>query len=210
MPTRKRTLLLCGAGLLARIAPARGLVPPLYDIAADDLRRALGSGATLVGTLDERLFVERYEPGGRLRGTYAGRAYEGRWRLDGPRLCTEVASEPPLCVTVKGSAEGPMTEGLDLTLLPGGRRPSLRATYHARAPWLTRSPAMSVQVRALSPGKDYVSVLGSVEGLPRFFMVWTGRPLSPDRTQDVLIHGTTDGVTFTAERVTRPDGSPLP
>lgn len=85
---------------------ARGLMPLRYDVASDDFRRALKGGATLVGYLDHRLFVERYDPGRRLRGVYAGRAYQGRWRVDGPHLCTDVAPTASICVTVNGTVAG--------------------------------------------------------------------------------------------------------
>jgi hypothetical protein len=210
MCVSKRSLLLSGVGLILSLGAARGLTPPLYDIPADDLRRALERGATFVGYLDDLLFVERYEPDGRLRGTYAGRAYQGRWRQEGANLCTEVAPAAPLCVMVRGSTSGPMADGLHLWLLPTVRGTAMSATYRTRPPWETRSPQMTVRVRMLSPGADSFAAMGSVEGLPQYFTVWTGRRLSADRQQDILVHGTTDGVTFTAERVTHLDGAPLP
>lgn len=209
MPT-KRSLLACAVGVGIPAGAARGLVPPLHDVAAEDLRRALEGGATLVGYLDHCLFVERYDPGGRLRGVHLGRAYQGRWRLDGPHLCTDVAPAAPICVTVKASARGPLSEGAELRLLPVAGGSEMSATYLTRSPWLTRSPHMTVRVRMLSPGADSFAAMGTVEGLPRYFMVWSGRRLSGDRQLDLLIHGTTDGVTFTAERVTGLDGAPIP
>lgn len=205
--SRRRVIYALG---IASTRPARGLMPPIYDVGADDLRRVFEGGATLVGHLEERLFVERYERGGRLRGMYQGRAYQGRWRLEGAHLCTEVAPTASVCVAVRALAQGPLGDGWDLRLLPVAGGPEMSVTYLTREPWVSRSPHMAVQVRMLSPSADSFSAMGAIAGLPRHFMVWAGRRLSGDRQMDVLVHGTMDGVTFTAERVTRLDGQPLP
>jgi hypothetical protein len=68
---------------------------------------------------------------------------------------------------------------------------------------------MMARVRMLSGGADSFAAWGTVEGLPQQFTVWTGRRLNFGRQQDVMVHGTTDGVTFTAERVTQLDGAPI-
>lgn len=205
-----RNLMAYALFLMTSAGAPQAMMPPIYDVSSDELRRAFEGGATLVGHLNERLFVERYERGGELRGVYHGRAYQGRWRLDGARLCTEVAPTAPVCVAVKALSQGAITDGWDLRLLPVAGEPQMSVTYLVREPWLSRSPHMAVQVRMLSPSADSFSAAGTIAGLPRYFMVWAGRRLSGDRQMDVLIHGTTDGVTFTAERVTHPNGQVLP
>lgn len=211
MRGRRRLLLLGPASLVAAPRGSRAMVPPYYDLTADDLRRAFAGGATLVGRLEDRLFVERYEPTGRLRGTCAGRAYEGSWRLDGPRLCTQVASDAPVCLAARVTMTHTVEDGSVLSLFGNAGVPTaFHATYRTRPPWATRSPHLSARVRMIGSGLDNFQARGAVQDLPADFPVWTGRPMRLDRQADVVIHGTTDGVTFTAEQVTWPDGRPLP
>lgn len=209
MPLRRRTFLTSAGGFLAVIRSTSATMPN-YPVSADLVWQALAAGATLVGHLDDRLFVERYEPGGRLRGTYAGRAYRGQWRIEGDRLCTEVAPQPPLCVSVRGLTAGPMGDGKVLWLVREDGVGSILVTYRTRSPWQNQSIPMSVRVTVISSARDSFGAEGTAAGLPPRFAVWIGREVAVRAGEQVIIGGTTDGVTFMADWVTRVDGTPVP
>ncbi|WP_426960108.1 hypothetical protein [Muricoccus radiodurans] len=208
MSARRLTSLAVLAGFIALTGPAWGLTPPLDYLSSEGMRRGFENGATLVGNYQDRLYVERYEPGGRLRGTYAGRAYEGRWGIEGHRLCTNVGRDRPVCASLAGSPIAELRPGASFWFFVEGR-PASTVHYHTRSPWEARSAQMSVRVRHNSAWGDGFTAVGSVEGLPSLFVVSTGRAMQLRYEEPLVIHGTTDGVTFTAERVTRADGTPV-
>ena len=50
-------------------------------------------GSTATGVLGETVWVEYYEPKGRIRGTWGGRPYGGTWSISGPWMCYDYGGE---------------------------------------------------------------------------------------------------------------------
>jgi YHS domain-containing protein len=50
-------------------------------------------GSTVTGVFRETVWVEYYEPEGRIRGTWGGRPYGGAWSISGPWMCYDYGGE---------------------------------------------------------------------------------------------------------------------
>lgn len=191
-------------GLAAGVGaqPLPGAVPPRSDATGEELRVAFAQGATLVGLMNGYIWVERYEPAGQLRGSYRGQAYTGRWSIEGDRLCTQATNEPRSCAIVFKTGRD-IGDHVAVNLrLDDAQASTLQATYRAQAPAARPSEATSLTGEVVQVWQDGFLVAPQGGG-PQ---VWVRAARAddglfpPDR---VTAQGTSDGIVFSASRVTR-------
>ena len=121
---------IASAGFLASVALAseERKVPDGVEVLTETELRQNIVGSTVTGGSGDGVWVEYYEPGGRIRGIWGGSPYGGAWTIEGRWICVDFggdSSDQCITISLKGDQitffkeSGEALELSNITLIPG-------------------------------------------------------------------------------------------